>query len=529
LSRDHGKAFDLKAFANGFGEAFDIRGFARGLCSAFDLRNAAKLFVAGFRDGADLIRRQLHGATALVRLDGRDRHVDGLLLLQRLLADMAGGGGAAAKALREIRYLMRPYNPRVDAIPDGQLPSLVKRIIDDLQKPAARAEDFTGAVGRALAEAQAKAAELAFAEAAQVLDAALAQTGAEDQERARGRAALLAERGWIARLQLRYREAAEFYEQAAKAVAFDALTAWEYVLEAAGAYYAQGDEFGDNGALIEAIALYRSALKGASRVRVPLQWAMVQNNLGNALGMLGDRESGTTRLEEAVKAFRGALKEYTRERVPFDWAMTLNNLGNALAMLGDRDRERGTMRLEEAAAAYSEALKEYTRERVPLDWAMTQNNLGNALLALGERERGTTRLKEAVAASHAALTEWRRERAPLDWAGTQNNLGIALTRLGEREPGTARLEFAVAAYRAALTEWTRERVPLRWATTQNNLGATLETLGERESGMARRARLEGAITSYNDALALFVKGGAERQAGMCRANRDRVLQLLQAE
>jgi len=480
LSRDHGKAFDLKAFANGFGEAFDIRGFARGLCSAFDLRNAAKLFVAGFRDGADLIRRQLHGATALVRLDGRDRHVDGLLLLQRLLADMAGGGGAAAKALREIRYLMRPYNPRVDAIPDGQLPSLVKRIIDDLQKPAARAEDFTGAVGRALAEAQAKAAELAFAEAAQVLDAALAQTGAEDQERARGRAALLAERGWIARLQLRYREAAEFYEQAAKAVAFDALTAWEYVLEAAGAYYAQGDEFGDNGALIEAIALYRSALKGASRVRVPLQWAMVQNNLGNALGMLGDRESGTTRLEEAVKAFRGALKEYTRERVPFDWAMTLNNLGNAL-------------------------------------------------LALGERERGTTRLKEAVAASHAALTEWRRERAPLDWAGTQNNLGIALTRLGEREPGTARLEFAVAAYRAALTEWTRERVPLRWATTQNNLGATLETLGERESGMARRARLEGAITSYNDALALFVKGGAERQAGMCRANRDRVLQLLQAE
>jgi hypothetical protein len=45
---------------------------------------------------------------------------------------------------------------------------------------------------------------------------------------------------------------------------------------------------------------------------------------------LGQRESGTARLEEGVTAYRDALKEYTRERVPLDWAMTQNNLGNAL-------------------------------------------------------------------------------------------------------------------------------------------------------------------------------------------------------
>jgi hypothetical protein len=44
-------------------------------------------------------------------------------------------------------------------------------------------------------------------------------------------------------------------------------------------------------------------------------------------------ESGTTRLEQAVKAHRDALLELTRERVPLDWAMTQNNLGNALARL----------------------------------------------------------------------------------------------------------------------------------------------------------------------------------------------------
>ena len=87
--------------------------------------------------------------------------------------------------------------------------------------------------------------------------------------------------------------------------------------------------------------------------------------------------------------------------MPLDWATTQNNLGNALLRLGER--ESGTARLEEAVAAYRAALQEYARERVPLDWATTQNNLGNALWRLGERESGTARLEEAVAAYRAAL------------------------------------------------------------------------------------------------------------------------------
>jgi len=73
--------------------------------------------------------------------------------------------------------------------------------------------------------------------------------------------------------------------------------------------------------------------------------------------------------------------------------MTQNNLGNALSSLGER--ESGTARLEEAVSAYREALKERTRERVPLAWATTQNNLATALSSLGERESGVARLEEA--------------------------------------------------------------------------------------------------------------------------------------
>ena len=59
-----------------------------------------------------------------------------------------------------------------------------------------------------------------------------------------------------------------------------------------------------------------------------------------------------------MTAYRAALEELTRERVPLDWAMTQNNLGNALATLGER--ETGTARLEEAVAAYRAALEERT-------------------------------------------------------------------------------------------------------------------------------------------------------------------------
>ena len=46
------------------------------------------------------------------------------------------------------------------------------------------------------------------------------------------------------------------------------------------------------------------------------------------------------RLEEAVIAHRDALKEYTRERVPLQWAMTQNNLGTAPSREARGTRER---------------------------------------------------------------------------------------------------------------------------------------------------------------------------------------------
>ena len=243
------------------------------------------------------------------------------------------------------------------------------------------------------------------------------------------------------------------------------------------------------------------ACRMLATAKTPDERGNAGNLLGSALATLGARESGTARLGQAAAAYGAALEEYTRDRVPLNWAMTQNNLGNALRRLGER--ESGIARLEEAVAAYRFALEERTRDRVPLDWAMTQNNLGNALRRLGERESGIARLDEAVAAYRFALEEYIRDRVPLDWAMTQNNLGNALLTLGERESGTARLLEAVAAYRAALEERTRDRVPLGWATTQYNLAIAQSALAERTHD---RRRMAEAIASMRNAAEVYRQG-----------------------
>ena len=275
--------------------------------------------------------------------------------------------------------------------------------------------------------------------------------------------------------------------------------------------------------LDQAIKAYRAALQVHTRERVPLEWAMTQNNLGNVLMRLSARERGTALLDQAVEAYRAALQVRTRERVPLEWAMTQNNLGSALGALSAW--ESGTELLDQAIEAFRAALEEYNRERVPLDWAATQNNLGNVLLMLGDRESGTTRLEEAIKAFRAALEEYTRERVSLEWAMAMNNLGSALRALGDRESSTAHLEDAIEAYRAVLEEYTRERTPLEWARTQNDLGNALVALGKRESGTAR---LEQAVEAYRAALEEYRRETAPYHYEVVVENLERALDALRA-
>jgi class 3 adenylate cyclase len=68
----------------------------------------------------------------------------------------------------------------------------------------------------------------------------------------------------------------------------DSLGQWLH--DKAGEFLERGDQKGENGALVIAIAVYRAALEQCPRKRVPLEWARTQNRLGFALFLLGSRE-----------------------------------------------------------------------------------------------------------------------------------------------------------------------------------------------------------------------------------------------
>ena len=316
----------------------------------------------------------------------------------------------------------------------------------------------------------------------------------------RDEATVVAERARISEAQLRYEEAAALYGDAASTVpTADIELKWRYTLCRADAVGRLGEEFGDNDALRRAIALYRDeVLPLAPRERVPLDWAITQNNLGNALSALGERKTDTARLKEAVAAYEEALKEFTRKREPLRWAGTQNNLGNALRALGES--EDSTVWLRQALVAYHRALKEWTRQSAPLRWAGAQLNLSNVLSTIAEHRTGTYLLKKAVVPCRNALKEFTREREPLQWAATQHKLGTALQMLGARQRNIARLKRAIAAYQKALTVRTPERVPIDWAMTQNNLGNAFLAISELETGIVS---LEAAVAAYDEALNVY--------------------------
>ncbi|NCP18835.1 MAG: tetratricopeptide repeat protein [Erythrobacter sp.] len=282
-------------------------------------------------------------------------------------------------------------------------------------------------------------------------------------------------------------------------------------------------EFGrkhPGGALDAAVAAFRQSLGVYTRDDLPADWAMAQNNLGNALATQGERLGGQTGIDllgEAVAAYRQALEVRTRDDRPVRWATTQNNLGNALQTQGERlGGQAGTDLLGEAVAAYRQALEVRTRDNLPFEWSATQNNLGIALKNQGERlggQEGIDLLGEAVAAFRQALEVYARDDLPVDWAMTQNNLGTALKNQGVRLGGQEGIDLlgeAVAAYWKALEVYTRDDLPVAWALTKGNMGVAFESMADltedrrcRWLGDARTEMLASLEVLTADALSQY--------------------------
>ena len=121
-----------------------------------------------------------------------------------------------------------------------------------------------------------------------------------------------ARRGEIALARLRYTEAAKHFANAAGV--FPPNSEYEdkrisYLQKEASALFQQGDEFGDNGALLSAIERYKRLVDLAPRERVPLDWARIQDRIwalrllifGRARKRDGEARRGRRRLSRGVE------------------------------------------------------------------------------------------------------------------------------------------------------------------------------------------------------------------------------------
>jgi len=152
-----------------------------------------------------------------------------------------------------------------------------------------------------------------------------------------GAAETRVDRAEVAKLQLDYHKSAEHYRHAEQLwPEEDFFGRWRLRMGSAQVLRLQDEEFEDSAALTEAIALYRSALDLVPHERAPLEWAATQNDLGNALRSLGERESGTERLVESAEAYSNALKEWRRDKAPHFWECATNNLDIVKQLLETR-------------------------------------------------------------------------------------------------------------------------------------------------------------------------------------------------
>src|SRR5258708_1491144 len=98
--------------------------------------------------------------------------------------------------------------------------------------------------------------------------------------------------------------------------------------------------------------------------------ALVEEAMRYATTTAGARAEN---LQHAIACFQEALRAFTQADYPLQWALIQNNLGSAFRAQQAGDRAEN---LRHAAACCEAALRVFSEADHPQQWAATQNSLG---------------------------------------------------------------------------------------------------------------------------------------------------------
>lgn len=204
--------------------------------------------------------------------------------------------------------------------------------------------------------------------------------------------------------------------------------------------------------LVEAVELYRAALRITTPKKSRIREASLRTNLASTLRLLAAIDSShSTDLSEAIALYRRALEILVPEKAPNEYVAILSNLANTLSTLPNNWPDH-LAALREATDLYRRALSLLADDRNPRDRARLLESLANALRTLGETEpRDVQILREAVELYTASLEIGTRGRSERDEANIFQGRGEAYRLLGEY--GVALADFERALHLNPRSAW----------------------------------------------------------------------------
>ncbi len=195
--------------------------------------------------------------------------------------------------------------------------------------------------------------------------------------------------------------------------------------------------------LAEAQSAFMESLE-LTRERSPLTWASTQTLSGLTSIALSNSDSpnAADHLRDAVGAFNQSLTVETSSCTPLPWAETQQQLGNALTLLGQGENDVQDFR--KAEDAYRAELKIHTNGEFPSQWASAQTGLSRVLSLRGDREHDPVLVCQALyrAMLCAGINKYCMQSGLQDVVLAYNTLGCEFDR-HDREDCRSRLEEEV--------------------------------------------------------------------------------------
>jgi tetratricopeptide (TPR) repeat protein/nucleoside phosphorylase len=252
----------------------------------------------------------------------------------------------------------------------------------------------------------------------------------------------------------------------------------------------------------EAVALHRILAQRNPDAFQP-DLAMSISNLGATLSDMGQREEALKAAQEAV-ALRRVLAQRNPDAFQPDLAMSLNNLA---FMLNSLDQDEEALQAAQEAVALHRILAQRNPDAFQPDLAMSLNTLLGILSDMGQHEEALKASQEAVAL-HRILAQRNPDAFQPSLANSINNLGINLSALGQNEEALKAAQEAVALYRV-LAQRNPDAFQPDLARSINNLGDRLSELSQHEEALKPYEEALDSIWPFFEQFPLAFEGQAK--------------------